>query len=635
MAYGVYAKSTNDGVVTVGNSGDIAAHSDTMVARGVYAYGLYGQVEVDNTVSIDASGGSVAMGVHALTAGGSIVVNNGGDIHAGDSDTAIAVLLGNYAVQPYGATDWTPGTSTLNNAGTISVDGDVGQAFAVAGNAAADTINNSGTISGAISLYGGDDAVNNNARGVLALDGTTLETGDGNDAIANAVGGRISLHGGTIALGTGDNTFANAGVIKVEGDGNLIDMGGGPAAEALAPMAFAQRLGAQAASAANASAFVNTGGIDMVNGATTDALVIHGDLAGDGFLNIDADARDNTADALTVDGNLAADAVQHVNVTFPAGAGGLRPGGTSIPFAWVTGDSVAGNFVPGSVATDPGDFLAVDVAIGSDIDASNARPDVFSLEATVGGLNDTGAMAASIAQGAQSLLVSSIGTWRQRMGVVPRDGSTQGASAFVRTFRDDGSIDPDHRAVNFGDGGNFGFDQTNQGTEVGLNLEPVSGFNIGATFGKADGRQRLDSDGFATDKLQGNLWGLYATWIAPSGFYLDASYRAMHYRATLDSAAGRQATSGAAAAVNLETGYAFAFGNGLHLEPQFQYTWTTVDSVFLQGPNAHFRSQDGDWQRQDHGAVDYCIEGQTLGRHRGSDGSAPVRMTPAQARLGG
>ena len=137
MAYGVYAKSTNDGVVTVGNSGDIAAHSDTMVARGVYAYGLYGQVEVDNTGSIDASGGSVAMGVHALTAGGSIVVNNGGDIHAGDSDTAIAVLLGNYAVQPYGATDWTPGTSTLNNAGTISVDGDVGQAFAVAGNAAA------------------------------------------------------------------------------------------------------------------------------------------------------------------------------------------------------------------------------------------------------------------------------------------------------------------------------------------------------------------------------------------------------------------------------------------------------------------------------------------------------------------
>ena len=389
------------------------------------------------------------------------------------------------------------------------------------------------------------------------------------------------------------------GTIRISGD-SRIDMGsGGATAAAFEPghVRMAAIGSAGAVPSLNALPLVNDGVIDFVDGSADDRLTIVGDLAGSGALDIDLREPSGPADQLLVDGSVAPGSTQTVNVAF---SGTLKADGTTdpIPFASVTGDSTADSFVGGDVTGfDAGNFLDLDVLVTSRIDASNATPDVFSFGFDVAGLSDDGALAASIGAGAWSLMTSQIGTWRQRVGVVPPRSADHGVAPFVRTFYDQGDVGPSHRAVNFGQSGNFDHEQLNSGTEVGVNFEPAEGINIGAIAGKSRGKQSLAGDGVGSDKLEADTYGFYATWIAGNGFYLDTSYRAMRFDARIDGAGGIRRTSGAAGAINLETGYPFQFGGGLRLEPQFQYTWTTVDRVFVHGPDAYLRSDDADFHR--------------------------------------
>jgi outer membrane autotransporter protein len=280
---------------------------------------------------------------------------------------------------------------------------------------------------------------------------------------------------------------------------------------------------------------------------------------------------------------------------------------TSIPFAHVTGNSVDGSFVFGGfsagnvINVDLSDFLNLQIDVTSQIDPSNATDDVFSVDLDVAGLNDTGVLAASVASGVQSLVNSQIGTWRQRMGVLPEKGANDaGLSPWFRWFTDKGEVDPAHLAANFLQGGNFAYDQSNSGEEVGMNVNPgARGFNFGLLLNKSEGSQHLVNPGVGSDRISSNAVGLYGTWISPNGWYLDLSHRWITFDAVLGSAGGEQRTKGDASAWNVEAGYdAWTLSGGMKITPQVQYTRTRIGNIDdVHGDSATFAANGGDSSR--------------------------------------
>ena len=134
---------------------------------------------------------------------------------------------------------------------------------------------------------------------------------------------------------------------------------------------------------------------------------------------------------------------------------------------------------PGDVDWDDiNTFVTLDFDLIADIDATNATPDVFSLGIEVTGLSDPGTLAASIAPSVLSLMNSQVGTWRQRMGVI--DSFSKGAiSLWARVFTDKGSFSPDHENFNFGQGGNYDWDQHNSGVEAAIDFSVTDEFSLG------------------------------------------------------------------------------------------------------------------------------------------------------------
>ena len=373
------------------------------------------------------------------------------------------------------------------------------------------------------------------------------------------------------------NHFVNNGTITVEGT-NEINMGG--------PLALVPSL--------NPYAFYNYGVIDFQDGSPDDVLTIVGDFAGDGAINVDVSGLTEASDLLYIDGSVVDGTENTVNVDFvdlPTTAS------TEIPVIYVSGNSVDENFVLGSVSYTQNNFLTLGFSLLSDIDDTNAVNDVFYLGVDVTGLSDPGTLAAAIAPGAQSLANSQVGTWRQRMGVIEKYGKGEW-SLWGRVFQDKGDIDPDHVASNFGQGGNFGFEQKNSGAEVGVDVAVSDEFSLGLLLAKSEASQHLNGAGVGSSKIKGDTYGVYGTWIAPNGFYLDASYRWMSFDVTMNSIAGEKKVSGDADTFNIELGYAWTLASGWKVEPQFQYTRTKVDNIDLvQGDLADFDAQGGDSSR--------------------------------------
>jgi outer membrane autotransporter protein len=268
---------------------------------------------------------------------------------------------------------------------------------------------------------------------------------------------------------------------------------------------------------------------------------------------------------------------------------------TSIDFAHVSGTSTAGSFVPGQILSynHARNFLDIDFSIGSRLNAANTADDVFSIDLDVVGLNDSGTLAANVASGAAGMLNAQVGTFKQRMGVNPYGDAGKVMSAFFRTYTSEGDVNPDHVAANFGQGGNFDYDLSTWGREVGVNANLFGNVHAGITVGTADGRQRLTGAGVGSNRMDGMTWGLYATWLAPQGFYLDVSGRWMAVDVLSTSAAGQLQTRAHTGAWNLETGYQWAMG-GLSIVPQLQYTRTEVEDVrAIYGDRANFEGHGG------------------------------------------
>ena len=561
---------------TVNNAGHVYAHTTSAggaAAAVMVNHAGNGSGVVNNAATgvIYASGGAAAYGVYAYSALGSTTVNNAGAIHAGGSAYAAAVAFGTSG-----------GTNTLNNlaGGVIEAYGPDGTTWAVLGGDGVDVINNFGTIYGAINLNDGNDVFNNQAGGLWDLNGTlttafgdddtlvnhgvifndgAMAFGPGNDTFQNAADGLLWMYGGTVTMAPGaTDAFTNWGTVRVTGGGNTIDAGA-------------------------TGTVTNSGLFDFHNDPTTgDSLALGGTLAGTGRMFIDATQNPAAADELHITGNVAATAVQTVDVDitplFPQTAH------ISIPFAWVSGNSAAGNFVPGALVSGgvafnyTTNFIDLGFTIGSDIDTTNVTNDVFSIELDVNGLNDTGTLAAITAQGAANFLNTQVGTFRQRLGVNPYGDSGKVMSAFVRFYTETGDVRPGHTAFNFGQGGHFNYRQATWGQEIGVNANLFSNLHAGLVLGTADSRQQLRDGGVGTNRMDGMTFGAYLTWYVPSGWYVDVNMRKMAADVRSTSLAGTLTTRTHANSWSIEGGYEFKMGN-INVVPQLQYTWTQVDEI--------------------------------------------------------
>jgi outer membrane autotransporter protein len=568
---------------TVANTGNINA---TVTAKnggqafGVMASGTDG-VTVSNAGTIAATtkqAGDTAIGVVAK-ATGPVVVSNSGTIKASQPKQAVAVSMASAA------------GSTLTNSGTITTVSTLEGNLAVQGSASADAIQNFGDIHGALVLGAGNDSLLNGNRGVWDVRNHATDFGAGDDTIENTAGGTITLANAAIHLGSSTgigNNFVNDGTIKATGK-SLIDMGTGASATPLAA-AFHPT----AVPSLNALPLTNNGVIDFRDGQPNDILTVDGDLAGSGQIDLDVSLLKHTSDLLYVNGNIADGSSQTVNMSLDGGLPTTEH--TPITFAKVKGDSTSNSFVKGHVTDlSPRNFLDLQVHVTSQIDPSNASADVFSADLDVAGLNDFGTLAASVGSGATSLINSQIGTWRQRMGVVPMpDGDNISVAPWVRAFSDSGDVDPRHTAENFGQSGNFGYHQSNAGQELGLNVGLQDGFSVGALLSQSEGHQRLDGMGNGSDRIKANTYGLYGTWMSPTGFYADTSLRRMDFKANLRSIGGEHRASGVGDALNVELGYtAWTSSGGVNLIPQFQYTLTSIHDIdTLHGDRFNFALQD-------------------------------------------
>ena len=585
---GAYAAVTNYGdvgayAVTYGATYGalaigIAAGADSVYfynGGNVYAYaygygGLAEGVVLDSVNSMTAyNGGYIgAVGAGAYTAAIGLDATSDGDV-------SVINYGGIYATSDYVAIGVELNTDTYGyvyNSGTIQADGAGTNVAIYSTGLSADYIYNQGTITGAIWTGANDDYLFNGGDGVWNATGVS-DFGDGDDVIFN--GGFINMQDAVIDLGgyaVNGNGFYNYGNVTVSGY-NDIYMGTG-----------------------NPNAFYNYGQIDFQDGAADDLLVIHGDFAGYGNINVDSRGFDQTSDILYIVGNVAYYSQNTVNVELLDLPQDLS---TEIPIVYVSGDSVDANFDLGVVNWDFADsFVTLDFDLISHIDATNATPDVFALGIEVTGLSDPGTIAAAVPAVVQGLMNTQVGTWRQRMGVI--DNFNKGAiSLWARVFYDRGDYSPEFENTNFGQGGNFDYEQMNSGAEAGVDFAVTDEFSLGLLLAKSRAKAKLGDPGIASAKVEGDTWGVYGTWISPNGFYLDASYRWMSFDVTTESSAGVLTGDGDAEAFNIEVGYAWTMSSGLKIEPQFQYTKTNVDnlSVLQTSTGMTFANEGGDSSR--------------------------------------
>jgi outer membrane autotransporter protein len=566
-AFGISARGYGDGEVSIHNAGEIEAHSNLALAREYAVTGI--TASGANVTIVNADTGRI----HAFSYGANVGIDTRGDVltvvNDGEINATTDIDQRYYAI---GVRMDATISATFDNTGTITTTTANGVGTGVAVLIESDgalNFSNTGTLEGAVITRSGDDAITGRAGSTWTLAHRTTDLGAGDDRIRNLAGATLDLDSGRIVLGEGRNGFANEGRIRVRGD-SLVDMG--------RDMDAKVRFG---------PALVNDGMIDL-GSAATDRLTVAGDLGGHGVIHLGRDG--GAGGQLLVHGSVRRDARQIVDLNF-AGLQALRRGDRT-PFATVIGDSSEASFVAGQVhGFEPGNFLKLEVDINSRIDAGNTRSDVFSAGVKAQGLDDSGQLAASVGSGVQALLASQIGTWRQRAGVVPTPIRDRTVTGFVRSFGDKAGMRPG--AID----SVGGLSQRNAGTELGMNVQPFAGFRLGMVLGQSDGQQALTGAGQGLSWTQAKTYGLYGTWIAPRGLYLDTSLWQMDFASRLDAPGSRQHVRGKAGAVNLEAGYRFVLAHGLRLEPQLQYTLTQVEGLSLQGSQAQFRSDEATWSR--------------------------------------
>ena len=538
------------GDIAIYTDADIAVSSGSEYALGIFAFSDFGDVNVVNYGSIEASGTSLSQGVLAGSYDGHVSVVNYGDISADSSagySNAVAIRSGSQG-------------ATIVNYGSLEATGD--DAWTVNAVGGALDLLNYGDISGSVITDAGDDYVYN-----------------GED-------GRIFLSNDTIDLGDGSNYFLNEGKVYANGTDNVINMGyysGGGEGETITV----------AVTEGNYGLFVNNGSsIHMDDGAANDALTIIGDFAGTGDVNVDVDGASGNSDRLYIEGNVLAGTSNTVNIdllSLPSAADMLA--GDTIDIVSVSGTSTASNFVLGSVQTTDTALFTTDYSLvygGGD----------YALGFDVTGLSNAGILLTTAAPAIQNLWYGSLGTMYQRQGAERRfsaDGTADVEAAvgvWGRYYANDGSMTPDADRGNFGGGGSQNFDFSSNGLELGVGYSFNETWTIGVLAGTMEGDYKPEAGG-KTD-LDGNTLGAYLTYIHGNGFYADLSYRSFDFDGDVYNGPEMLNISGDADGYSLEMGYGFKTESDLEIEPQLQYSSVSVSMDDVGYGSGDYQLTDGD-----------------------------------------
>lgn len=269
---GISAKVGGTGSITITSTGDITtdgdADSDGILGRMDGA----GNVTINSTGNITTTG---ADGVEALVQAGSTatVTLAGGTVSGGTGVSAGVNFSGGAG-----------STNILNVKSDATVSARSG--IAVQGAAGNETVNNDGTLTGAVDLGEGANTIDNRSGGTIT---GTISTGAGNDTVTNS-----GMFTGTFDLGGGLNVFNNVagGVLN---SGATLSVGAG------------NRLN-------------NAGTVSPGGSGTVDISALTGNLVqtGAGTLAVDVDPTARTADRFTVTGTADVDGTVDVTVINPA-----------------------------------------------------------------------------------------------------------------------------------------------------------------------------------------------------------------------------------------------------------------------------------------------------------------------------
>ncbi|WP_347254623.1 autotransporter outer membrane beta-barrel domain-containing protein [Leminorella grimontii] len=173
-------------------------------------------------------------------------------------------------------------------------------------------------------------------------------------------------------------------------------------------------------------------------------------------------------------------------------------------------------------------------------------------------------------------------TLMQRMGDLRQSGE-QG-NAWMRGFG--GKFD------SFASGKMSGFDMSYSGTQLGFDkrISPETPLYIGTFMGLTRGSPDYRSgDG----TVQSHHMGLYATYMADSGFYVDSIAKLSRLKnkfSVLDSQNNGVSGNGSSTGVSasLEVGQKFSLnqpGEGFYIEPQAQFTYSHQDAASVNASN--------------------------------------------------
>lgn len=570
-SYGAVALGALTADIT--NAGHITAatEADDALAIGALANSFYGNAGLVNGGEIVASASGAtanATGANVLGGEGAQVDNTGRILAAayGSDATAIAVSMDSQ------------GNNVLTNTGTIGAFGDGTRIAISSGADATASIDNRGNLTGAVVTGGFGDSLTNTTGATWLAVGYS-DFGGGDDHIVN--NDLVVMEDAVIELGAADggNLFFNTGTLRVSGGGNAI----------------------------GSATLVNDGIISFLDGDTGDTLVLTGALEGQGTINLDVNAADLTSDrfhvremAIQQAGQSSAPSAAMIPQSYiatPSALGGQTlnvgldgmPGtaNSDITLAHVP-TAQANDFSLGQVQYAQNGFISLDFGLKASANPSNAAETILALSMDVTGLNDAGSVAAAVTPGVQSMISAQIGAYRPRMAAPP---DKSGPSPWLRMFSSSGDVELQHGA-NYGDGGDFGFHQSNRGWELGLDVRPSEALSLGVLIGKSEGHQRLAGAG--QDDLDGRTFGLYGTWLGRGGTYADVSHRWIGVDAQLRSAATEHRTETSAQATNVEIGHVFATASGLRIVPQLQYTLVRIeDTAAIRGGGTVFASEGG------------------------------------------
>ena len=390
---GVVALRSNTGG-TGGSIGVKTVAGTSITATGKNSFGIElnnanGEVKLDAQGSVAATGDTSAAILALSKANGPVTVDvaAGASVQGGWMTSPLA--NGSYANQTPNAAvgvllGAAGGTATLNNAGTIGAGTDRAieslEPAVTPASVMTTLINNSGTITGTVSLGSGNDVLDNS--GTFQLRGFADTNGDGT---------RDALRVAVTNFGAGNNQFINRGTLALLGDGGLaltLDNTGEYATGYTANnMAIG---GAVQGQILNVQTFTNSGTIDLgpANAAVGDVLVISGGstpgtsgggtyVANGGKLILDTmlnqGSVNSASDMLVVDGTQLGGGADKITVINAGGTGGQTVGnGIELVRVLDSGRSAAGVFqLDGRLVSGANEYDLYQGGVGADAGDGN------------------------------------------------------------------------------------------------------------------------------------------------------------------------------------------------------------------------------------------------------------------------